>query len=139
MGRLYFAYGSNMNPAQMLSRCPHSKAVAKATVKGYKLAINSRGVATIVKSENSRVSGVVWKISASDEREIRKKLQDKNQTLLYYEEIARKVALKPLKKTKVPLDASLNLAQYNNNDSYIRFIFSQKTETLWGANGYEHS
>ena len=67
MGRLYFAYGSNMHPAQMLSRCPHSKAVAKATVKGYKLAINSRGVATIVKSENSRVSGVVWKISASDE------------------------------------------------------------------------
>ena len=46
-------------------------------------------------------------------------------------------ALKPLKKTKVPLDASLNLAQYKNKDSYIRFIFTQKTETPWGAKGYE--
>ena len=41
------------------------------------------------------------RIAASDEREIRKKLQDKNQTLLYYEEISKQVALKPLKKSQL--------------------------------------
>lgn len=67
MDRLYFAYGSNMNPAQMRFRCPSSKAVARATLKGYRFAINSRGVATIVESEKSSVNGVLWKISRLDE------------------------------------------------------------------------
>lgn len=67
MDRLYFAYGSNMNPAQMRFRCPTSKAVARATLRGYRFAINSRGVATIVESEKSSVSGVLWKISRLDE------------------------------------------------------------------------
>ncbi|MBR7089607.1 MAG: type II secretion system F family protein [Lachnospiraceae bacterium] len=41
------------------------------------------------------------KISAGDEREIGKKLQDKGLTLLYYEEVSKKVALKPLKKSQL--------------------------------------
>ncbi|MBP5702419.1 MAG: type II secretion system F family protein, partial [Lachnospiraceae bacterium] len=52
-------------------------------------------------AQNEKGKQIKGKISASDEREIRKKLQDKNQTLLYYEEIARKVALKPLKKSQL--------------------------------------
>ncbi len=67
MGRIYFAYGSNMNPAQMKRRCPDSKALAKARIRGYRLAINARGVATIVPDETSYVSGVLWKISKTDE------------------------------------------------------------------------
>ena len=67
MDRLYFAYGSNMNPAQMRFRCPTSKAVARATLRGYRFARKSRGVATIVESEKSSVSGVLWKISRLDE------------------------------------------------------------------------
>ena len=43
MDRLYFAYGSNMNPVQMRFRCPTSKAVARATLSGYRFAINTRG------------------------------------------------------------------------------------------------
>ena len=41
------------------------------------------------------------RIAASDEREIRRKLQDKNLSLLHYEEIAKQVALKPLKKSQL--------------------------------------
>jgi type IV pilus assembly protein PilC len=52
-------------------------------------------------AQNEKGKQIKGKISASDEREIRKKLQDKNQTLLYYEEIAKKVALKPLKKSQL--------------------------------------
>lgn len=67
MHKLYFAYGSNMNPNQMKKRCPHSKAIAKARLRGFRLAINSRGVATVVNDSNKYVSGVVWQISAKDE------------------------------------------------------------------------
>ena len=35
MPKLYFAYGSNMNPIQMRLRCPNSEAIASATLKGY--------------------------------------------------------------------------------------------------------
>jgi len=44
---------------------------------------------------------VKGKIAASDEREIKKKLSDKNLTLLYYEEVAKEVALKALKKSQL--------------------------------------
>ena len=56
-----------MNPKQMHRRCPNSRPVAQAKIRNYKVAINSRGVATIVPSKGDAVSGVVWKISPSDE------------------------------------------------------------------------
>ncbi|MBO4610386.1 MAG: type II secretion system F family protein [Lachnospiraceae bacterium] len=52
-------------------------------------------------AQNEKGKQIKGRISASDEREIRKKLQDKNQNLLYYEEISKKVALKPLKKSQL--------------------------------------
>jgi len=67
MSRVYFAYGSNMNPAQMKRRCPDSRALAKARIRGYRLTINARGVATIVPDETASVSGILWKISKTDE------------------------------------------------------------------------
>ncbi len=44
---------------------------------------------------------VKGKLAASDERELTKKLRDRNQTLLYSEEVAKQVALKPLKKSQL--------------------------------------
>ncbi|MBP5554536.1 MAG: type II secretion system F family protein [Lachnospiraceae bacterium] len=41
------------------------------------------------------------RIKASDEREIRKLISSKDQTLLYYEEVAKQIALKPLKKSQL--------------------------------------
>ncbi len=41
------------------------------------------------------------KINAADEREIKKLLSVKDQTLLYYEEISKEIALKPLKKSQL--------------------------------------
>lgn len=67
MRKLYFAYGSNMNPVQMRIRCPESRAIAKAKINGYRIAINSRGVATIIPDAKGYVSGVVWGISRADE------------------------------------------------------------------------
>jgi type IV pilus assembly protein PilC len=41
------------------------------------------------------------RIKASDEREIRKLVSSKDQTLLYYEAITKQIALKPLKKSQL--------------------------------------
>jgi gamma-glutamylcyclotransferase (GGCT)/AIG2-like uncharacterized protein YtfP len=57
----YFAYGSNMNPDQMAVRCPEAAPAGVALLKGWRVAINSRGVATIVPDEaGSFVEGVLW-------------------------------------------------------------------------------
>lgn len=61
---LYFAYGSNLNLKQMHSRCPDSKPVTKAKLKGYQLCFNR--VADIVKKENGIVHGAVYIVSQDD-------------------------------------------------------------------------
>ena len=37
MTKLYLAYGSNLNKAQMSQRCPTAKAVGAAMIYGYEL------------------------------------------------------------------------------------------------------
>lgn len=61
---LYFAYGSNMNLAQMASRCPGSTASGLATFADWRFVINERGVATIEESPGTRVLGVLWNVTA---------------------------------------------------------------------------
>ncbi len=56
-----------MNRDQMIARCPNSKPFAKAKLLGFRFAINSRGVATIVPDKEEAAWGVVWKISPLDE------------------------------------------------------------------------
>lgn len=60
----YFAYGSNMNPDQMAVRCPEATPAGVAVLQGWDVAINSRGVATIIPDEaGSVVEGVLWSVS----------------------------------------------------------------------------
>ncbi|KAI2630241.1 hypothetical protein GGS26DRAFT_591533 [Hypomontagnella submonticulosa] len=47
-GTLYFAYGSNLSPTQMHSRCPLSTPIGLAHLPGWKWIINKRGYANIV-------------------------------------------------------------------------------------------
>ena len=71
---LYFAYGSNLCHEQMKERCKDSKYINFFFLEGYKLsfcAINSNyGAANIVKKQDSKVPGGIWKISVSDEKEL---------------------------------------------------------------------
>lgn len=68
--KLYFAYGSNMNLNQMAFRCPDAEVIESVQVEGYRLAFRGGGVATILPEEGSRVEGVLWRISADDERSL---------------------------------------------------------------------
>jgi cation transport regulator ChaC len=63
---LYFAYGSNLDRAQMADRCPGSVLVSRASVEGWRFRINRRGFATIVPETAATVHGVVWRLSQPD-------------------------------------------------------------------------
>ena len=66
MKELYFAYGSNLNIAQMDNRCPLAQLVSRAVLEGYELAFRC-GVLTILPKEGGRVNGLLWRINARDE------------------------------------------------------------------------
>lgn len=67
---LCFAYGSNMDIAQMKSRCPSASMVSKATLKKYRFIINGHGVATIVTDSSGIVYGVLWEMTPEDENNL---------------------------------------------------------------------
>lgn len=66
-GKLYFAYGSNMDKSQMAHRCPTAKLVGQARLNSYRFIINDRGVATIIRNDDSFVDGILWSVFPVDE------------------------------------------------------------------------
>ena len=68
----YFAYGSNLDLAQMKIRCPSSELISKGSLSGYRLTFNryssgwGGGVADVIQGKGSEVWGLVFKLSNSD-------------------------------------------------------------------------
>lgn len=56
----YFAYGSNLNPQQMLTRCPGAQPDRAATLAGWRFQITDRGVATVISDADHEVQGGLW-------------------------------------------------------------------------------
>ncbi|KAL4744128.1 hypothetical protein BDV11DRAFT_3085 [Aspergillus similis] len=94
----YFAFGSNMQLAQMADRCPGSKVFAKGILPGYRWHINERGVANIVAAvaqdgNNSVVQGILFTVSPKDVKTL-----DKKEGIAegYYEKVLLRVKVEPL-------------------------------------------
>lgn len=68
MTKLYLAYGSNMNRAQMARRCPKAKALRAITIDDARLVF--RGVADIEYHKGASVPVVLWEITAECERSL---------------------------------------------------------------------
>jgi cation transport regulator ChaC len=67
MKTLYFAYGSNMDEAQMAHRCPGAEMTGVGVLHGYRFIINNRGYATLCAESSGTVSGVLWRLAAEHE------------------------------------------------------------------------
>jgi hypothetical protein len=63
---LYFAYGSNMDQAAMLQRCPASKPVGLARLMRHRFMIFDEGYATVVRDPQRAVWGMVWDLALAD-------------------------------------------------------------------------
>ena len=72
MKQLYFAYGSNLDRAQMRHRCPSALLVGSARLASYRLgfaghsALWGGGVATLIRARGAQVPGLVWTLEAQD-------------------------------------------------------------------------
>lgn len=68
--RIYGAYGSNMNLAQMGLRCPNARVIGTGTLKNYKLTFRGieKGVANIEKMKGGSVPIILWEITAKCEK-----------------------------------------------------------------------
>ena len=68
----YFAFGRNVNANAMLSkrRCPNAKLLGPAVLNYYKFIIDERGYASVKKSKNDKVFGVLWIISPEDNKRL---------------------------------------------------------------------
>ena len=66
-GRMYFAYGSNINLDQMSVRCPNATVIGPVTLNNYELTFRGRmdgcGVANIEPKKGSAVPGLLWHIT----------------------------------------------------------------------------
>ena len=78
-GHLYFAYGSNMDRNQMTDRCPNATMMGKGCLEDYSFGVDRKGYATVVKKTGETVEGVVWHLTAEDEKQ-----------LDYYEGVSKK-------------------------------------------------
>lgn len=63
---LYFAYGSNMDRAAMLQRCPASKPVGIARLMRHRFMIFDEGYATVMRDPQRTVWGMVWDLALGD-------------------------------------------------------------------------
>ncbi len=73
---LYAAYGSNLDPAQMLQRCPHSPAAGTGWLEGWRLTFGAEdlgwegALATVVESAGDRVFVGLYDITDADARDL---------------------------------------------------------------------
>lgn len=69
--RLYLAYGSNLNKAQMAYRCPDATVLGTAALVGWELLFKGSKTGsylTVERREGSQVPVAVWEVSEADER-----------------------------------------------------------------------
>jgi gamma-glutamylcyclotransferase (GGCT)/AIG2-like uncharacterized protein YtfP len=72
----YAAYGSNMDPAQMAERCPHSPLYGTGWLEGWRLTFGGEdlgwegALATVVEDAAERVFVVLYELSDLDERSL---------------------------------------------------------------------
>jgi gamma-glutamylcyclotransferase (GGCT)/AIG2-like uncharacterized protein YtfP len=94
---LYAAYGSNMDPAQMAERCPHSPLHSTGWLEGWRLTFGGEDIgwegalATVVEDARERVFVALYELSAADERELD---QWDGASLGYYRKATVRVATK---------------------------------------------
>lgn len=70
---LYAAYGSNLDPSQMLERCPHSPSQGTGWLEGWRLTFGGEdlgwegSLATVVEDPGHRVFVMLYDVNRQDE------------------------------------------------------------------------
>lgn len=65
---LYFAYGANMDVAQMARRAPGAKPLGLARLMRHRFTITAQGYASVVRDARASVHGLLWEVPTADIR-----------------------------------------------------------------------
>ena len=71
--KLYLAYGSNMDLAQMKVRCPGARLLGAGRLDGWRLLFKGSGpgaYATIEREAGKHVPVLLWRVTAEDEKSL---------------------------------------------------------------------
>jgi hypothetical protein len=63
---LYFAYGSNMDRAAMLKRCPRATPVGPARLMGHRFFVCADGYGSVARDPRGVVWGLLWDLALAD-------------------------------------------------------------------------
>ena len=69
---LYFAYGANMDIADMAKRAPNSKPLGLARLPRHRFIIMKEGYASVVRDPRAVVHGMLWDLALTDLRPLDK-------------------------------------------------------------------
>ena len=103
--RLYFAYGSNMDPIQLRERCPMAEVIGIARLDDYQWCITGRGVASVRPHLGGRVFGILVRLTSGDEARLDK-----------HEGVAAGFYRREILPVHVENGASLQAMAYLSND-----------------------
>jgi hypothetical protein len=65
---LYFAYGINMDIADMAKRAPKSRPLGRAILKRHRFIVMSEGYASVARDPRAEVHGLLWDLALADLR-----------------------------------------------------------------------
>ena len=63
---LYFAYGLNMDIAEMAKRAPASRMIGRAHLPRHRFVITADGYASVVRDPRAEVHGLLWDLALAD-------------------------------------------------------------------------
>ena len=126
---LYFAYGSNLHHFQMKRRCKDSFFLKKIFLKNFRLTFRSKyRAADIEPKKNSKVTGVLFEISMSDEKKL-DVYEDfpnlyKKYYFLYYGKKVMTYTMVKKTEFRFPTERYLNIVKkgYKNCDLDLRYL-----------------
>ena len=67
-GKIYGAYGSNINLEQMQYRCPQARVLGTGWLNGYRLVFRGSGVASVIPAPGERTPVLLWEITEECEK-----------------------------------------------------------------------
>jgi len=120
----YFAYGSNMDRAQMERRCPEAEFLGPAVLPGCSFLINRRGVATVIPS-TGKVHGVLWEISTRDGRKL---ARFEGEALGYYLKSAVGIESSSLGRIEAIIYLATDLHPGKARDGYLELLLKAATD-----------
>lgn len=106
--RLYFAYGSNMDPQQFHQRCAGSDFVGIGVLRGYDWYITDRGVASIRPSPDGEVHGALARLT-----------QDNEDSLDYHEGVKRNLYRREFLSVEIRNGGRVDALVYVSNDEGV--------------------